>query len=240
MALHRHIIFLALVMVLATLLVLTAGCAGNLQAADPAINYKRDMFVTVNGFQAEGVLVAPKADRYEMQIDARGKLDLFTLTTCHREQTRENAGERGWFKDKSKMSLSYTPIKGIETDGFACPLELGGYEQIRGRHSWALIDFEDQGSTMPAKLKCNGSESNTRGVSICQSRQGLVQEISFSESMLSPEKTACAPIKGSSDGKKFQFEMPKGQCTFRFVTKVGAEKWHRLTTYGYEKILIRE
>jgi hypothetical protein len=239
MAVRFQLTFLSVILIFILALIL-GGCAASSQQLNPAVLYKRDMLVTVNGFQGDGVLVAPKADSYTMQIDAQGKLDLFTLTTCHREQTREKAGEKGWFKDKSRVALEFIPVPGIESGGFACPLELGGYEQVKGRHSWALIDFEDPGTDLPAKLKCNGSESNTRGVSICQSRQGLVQEITFSEPVLAAEKGVCAPMKASADGKRFQFEMPKGQCTFRFLTRSGAERWHRLTTFGYEQILIRE
>ena len=50
----------------------------------------------------------------------------------------------------------------------------------------------------------------------------------------------CKPLT-SKDDKIFRYNMPGRQCVYRFLAKAaGPEKWHRITTLGYEKILIRE
>ncbi len=196
------------------------------------------MNLKVNGHQAEGALVVPHSESYEFKIKAQGDLDLFTFTTCHREQTKENAGEKGWFKSDKKRQFNYTPAK-IEAEGISCPARLGGYEKIKGRHSWGFVDFEHPSLTLPALVSCNGSQYNSRGVSVCQTKAGLMMEIVFPEPVLWPKKGLCVNLV-SNDNKVFRFIVPKKQCTFRFFTRTGEEKWHRLTTIGYEKILIRE
>lgn len=214
------------------------SCTSVPQKLDPDLFYKRDMQISINGHQGEGVLVIPRAPSYNFDIKAQGKLDLFTFTTCHREQTKEQAGDRGWFKDASHRRFKFIPAP-IEAELLACPAQLGGYERIKGRHSWAFVDFEHPSLTLPAFLSCNGAQHNTRGVSICQSKAGLIQEIRFTEKVLWPQENTCIKLV-SDDEKRFRFKMPKGQCVFRFVTKSNEEKYHRLTILGYEKILIRE
>lgn len=218
--------------------ILSTSCTSTPQKLDDKIFYKRDMQLSVNGHQGEGVLVVPRSAKYSFDIKARGKLDLFTFTTCHREQTKEKAGQSGWFSDKKRRKLIYEPVP-LESNRFACPVQLGGYERIKGRHSWAFVDFEHPSLTLPALISCNGSHYNTRGVSTCQAKTGLIMQIVFSEKVIWPEKNTCVKLE-SKDSKTFQFKVPRGQCSFRFVTQKGEEKWHRLTTIGYQKILIRE
>lgn len=217
---------------------LSIGCTSIPQRLDPDLFYKRDMEIRVNGHQGEGVLVIPRASSYNFDIKAQGKLDLFTLTTCHREQTKEHAGDKGWFKNANHRKFEFIPAP-LEADSLACPVQLGGYERIKGRHSWAFIDFEHPNLSLPAFLNCNGAQYNTKGVSVCQSKTGLLQEIRFTEQVLWPQENTCIKLM-SNDEKKFRFKMPKGQCIFRFVTKSGEERWHRMTTIGYQQILIRK
>lgn len=216
-----------------------SGCASSkYQQLDPKIYYRRDMQIKVNGFQGLGVLVVPKADMYKFDIKSSGKLDMFTLSTCHREQTQEKAGRKTWFGNKKRRKFEFIPAP-IEAESTSCPVEIGGYEARKGRHSWAIIEFEHDKMTLPALLSCNGSITNTRGVSICQSFDGSLQEISFSEEVIVAKKNVCIELT-SPDNKVFRFKMPNRECTFRFVTKSGVPKWHRLVTIGYEKILVRE
>lgn len=220
-------------------LILLASCSSVPQKLDPKKFYKRDMDLKINGHQGEGVLVVPRKSVYKFDIKSTGKLDLFTFTTCHREQTREKAGQRGWFRDKKRRKFDFKPAP-IERESLACPAELGGYERGKGRHSWGFIDFEHPALNLPALVSCNGSVYNSRGVTVCQAKVGLMQEIKFSQPVLAPEKNVCIILKSSDGGKTYRFKMPKGRCSFRFLTAKGQEKWHRLTTLGYESILIRE
>jgi len=219
-------------------LLLITACTSVPQKLDDKTFYKRDMGIVVNGHQAEGVLVVPRSPQYAFDIRAKGKLDLFTFTTCHRERTRENAGERGWLANKKRRKLIFEPTP-LEKSEVACPVQLGGYERIKGRHSWGLVVFEHPSLTLPALVSCNGSQYNARGVSVCQAKAGLLMQIVFSEKVIWPKTNTCIKLT-SSDSKSFTFKLPRGQCGFRFVTQSGEERYHRLIVVGYESILIRE
>lgn len=219
---------------------LISGCTSVPQKLDGKIFYKRDMIIKVNDYKAEGVLVVPRSSRYKFDIKARGRLDLFTFTTCHREQTKENAGEQGWFSDKSRRQLTYRPVP-IERAALICPIQLGGFERIKGRHSWGFVTFEHPSLRLQGMVSCNGLHYNAHGVSACQTKAGLIMEIKFAEKVLPPApKDSCVALT-SKDGMTYQFKVPKGECSFRFMAIKGEkERMHRLTTLGYEKILIRE
>lgn len=229
---------------LVLLLALAGACnQKTFETVSTEVFYKRDMILEVGGKKGEGVLVVPLTASIPFHVTARGDLDLFTFTTCHREETAEDAGnvtERtGWlFKrtitKKREVKLDFKPTL-IEGAG-GCPVILGGYEEQKGRHSWGLVDFETPEATLPAMLSCNGQVLSVGGVSICQARQGLIQSIKFSQKVRVSPEPECAI--GATDGDAFEFPIPKGQCVFAFMAEDG--KLHRLTTLGYEQILIRK
>lgn len=219
------------------LLALVCGCASVPQKLDPQIFYKRDIGIKVNGFEADGVLVVPKNTVYKFAIQAEGKLDLFTFETCHREEATEKAGHGGLFGDRRRVERNYIPIASIETEG-SCPVRLGGYERDKGRHSWGLIDFEGEDATLPAVVKCNGSQWNSRGVSICQSKVGLLEEIKFPVAVIINPGIGC-PMNRPEDLMTYRFNTPPKECVFNFMEVAEPHRQHRLTTVGYESILIR-
>lgn len=223
-----------------SLILFGTSCSSVQQRLDPSVYYKRDMELRVNGFEGEGVLVVPKAESYKFEIKAKGRLDLFTLTTCHREEALEEAGQKGLFGDRKRVETVYKPVNGIENDGL-CAVQLGGYEKVKGRHSWAFIDFENESNPLPARIFCNGNVHNANGVSSCQSREGLLQQIRFTENVDFSHSVECNPptINGGKDGvERFEIKLSRGQCVYVFMRK-SDKAVHRLTTYGYQDVLIR-
>jgi hypothetical protein len=218
------------------LVAIALGCTSVPQKLDPKVFYKRDMILDVDGHRGTGTLVVPRRERYRVSVEARGKLDLFTFTTCHRELVRERAWD-SWLK-KKKAKVDYVPVPGLE-DAPACPVELGGYERIKGRHSWALLDMEDPQTTLPAVVKCNGGVYNSRGVTVCQSRAGLLQEITFPSAVRVSPDAGCE-LRPSKNNRVFLFDMPRRKCVYLFRERAAGRREHRLTTLGYESILIRE
>lgn len=220
-------------------LLLTSCAAIPNQALNTDTFYRRDMGLTVDGYQGTGTIVVPRAASHHVDIQSAGTLDLFTFETCHRENSIENAGDKGWFADRHHAAVDYVPIRGLEDTG-SCVIRMGGYERTQGRHSWAMIDFEDAEDTLPADVKCNGEHWQSRGVTICQAKQGLIEQITFPvEVVISP--TAQCPMPEPSDGKTFLFNMPARECVYAFteVAPLGKQRRHRLTTVGYQSILIR-
>lgn len=202
---------------------------------DPQKIYRYDMGVTVNGINSDGILVSKKADSYEIFIEAKQKLDLLTARTCHREISFDPVkSRRGLFGPRQKeFKFIFIPNEMEKVD---CPIELYGYSKISGKHSFAFLDFENSIDELSANVSCNGDYSFFSGVSLCQSRHGLRQKIKFREIVkVSPDESC--PIGKVLESDRFDFSLQKGICTYIFMGKT-SKKTHRLTTIGYEEIII--
>jgi hypothetical protein len=215
-----------------------AACQSTQMSPDkvPDRVYRRDMLVTINGKSSDGVMVVPRSSSYKIRVEGKAKIDLFTLQSCHREMLTSDIKNSGIWRTKSVVEVDYAPAPGVEDSG-ACPVQLGGYEKAAGRHSWALVDFESTDETLKANLFCNGDKSVGNGVSICQSRAGLIQKIVFERPVVfSPDKGCEIP---ESSDQTWTFAIPKGVCVYYFAEKQKPNRAHRLTTIGYEDVLVR-
>lgn len=220
---------------------LVSGCTQVAQPLDPSNVYKRDVKILVDGVEHTGVAVLPGGQaKYTLEMTFAGRLDLFTLRSCHREVTQEEAGIGGIFGKKNKIKIDYLPVDPIESKSY-CPLEIGGFEKDKGRHSWGFIDFKTPLETMPAVVLCNGVRQGFDGVSVCQSLVGLLQQVMFNEPMklsLDKDNAEDCPEPKTADGKLFEFYPEFGRCVYAFRA-LGTGRFHRMTTIGYEHILIR-
>lgn len=219
-----------------------SACTSVQQKLDSNVFYPRDMSLEVNGQKAEGVIVVPRANKFDIKIKAKGDLDMFILETCHRHVQKEEAWDIDlpwplrWFESKAKLKFTYSPVKGIE-DTHSCPIQLYGLEKIDGRHSFGFIDFAGTDTTMTAYIKCNGVQKPIpMGVSACQARVGLRQEIIFPEKVFVPKQ--CQSILKTEDEQRFWYFMPPGQTTCRFRGQE-SKRDHRTTLLGVEGILVR-
>lgn len=199
--------------------------------------YKKDMKISANGFKGTGTLVLPKTANYNFEFESYGDLDLFTFATCHREISKEEAGEKGIFGNKRKTKVAYAPNTMEIT---ACPIDIGGYDADKGRHSWGFVSIETEKHTLPAAVQCNGESYNSRGTTICQAKTGLVQSLSFENEVVFVLDKACVDLKPVYKDKVFTFQMPRGTCVNYFKEVKVPNRIHELTTFGYEKILIRK
>ncbi|MGB1290514.1 MAG: hypothetical protein ACPG5Z_00180 [Pseudoalteromonas sp.] len=204
--------------------------------------YRKDMKIEANDYKGHGVLVVPRENKYKMKIKALGNLDLFTFQTCHREMTQEDAGKKGGFlgigKDKKLAQLEFAPSRGIEDDG-SCPIDIGGYEKKKGRHSWGAIILENKKFTLPSVVRCNGQTTQYRGTSACQSRAGLIQRIEFSVPVGYDLDPNCKyeGVK-MTEVNIFEYQIPEGQCVTYFREKADKKRYSEHHDYGYTKIII--
>lgn len=178
----------------------------------------------------EGVTVLPRRGVYELVIKPVGKMDLLLVTTCHREESF-NPKSKGFFKQDNSFKYRYTPQKGIEDIG-SCTLRMDAFDKERGQHSWFMADFEGPKEQLKAQVTCNGEKKLYTGVSVCQSKAGLIQRIEFDEEVKYPPDPKC-PIDGSF------YKIPLGECVYVF-RGMKSGKIHRHTTIGYQGILVRE
>lgn len=212
------------------------SCSTARLSADPDIEYKKDIAIKVNRQDYIGMAVPNLADKYDIEIKSRGKLDLLTLQTCHREIVIEGAKKERRFGDDDKSYLfTHTPLPTMEK-GQYCPLFIGGYEINKGRHSWGYVDFRVGDELLPASLFCNGVQSTQVGVSVCQSKAGLIQRIAFDVPVkVVPDPGCELPLDNPQD---FEFAINKGLCVYAFM-EISSKKVHRLTTFGYQEVLIK-
>jgi hypothetical protein len=81
--------------------------------------------------------------------------------------------------------------------------------------------------------QCNGKTIQSDGVSMCQSKKGLIQLIEF-ENQMKPQSNCEIH---SVDGKVFKYDITAGDCVFLFL---GKNKLHKLVTWGYEDFILEE
>jgi len=192
------------------------------------------MLIEVNGHKGDGTLVVPLNPNYTIKVTAKGDLDLFTITTCHREISLEDAWNKGIFSDKRKLEFVFEEGD-LEISKY-CPIHLTGFEKVKGRHSWAIIDISNEENGERAHIRCNGIDHAMEGVSICQSKEGLLQEIAFPLPVQVMIPSGCARME-TEDNLKFRYKISPKECVYVFMSEF--KTVHRLTTIGYESILVR-
>lgn len=237
---------------LITLSFVVASCSTTPQPFEPESFkkglYRKDMKIKANGYSGHGFVVAPAAEKYKIEALATGRLDLFTMTSCHREITQEDAGYKGRFlgfgRNNRLAKVEYVPSRGIEDNG-SCPLEFGGYEKKRGRHSWGFLIPEHSAAKLPSRVKCNGRETQYRGVSACQSRAGLIQRIEFPEEIVyhvPKEYEGLGRCQYNKiriiDKRIVEYTMPEGECMLYFQEVADPGRISEHYDYGYTKIMI--
>lgn len=191
---------------------------------NPNSTYKKNMSVIVNGKSANGMIAVPVDDTYTLDLNFKTKMEVVRIKTCHKEIVYEDYKSNRFFVGA---------VKQLENVGF-CPIEIDALD-LAGHNESAIVEFENE--TLKAAVNCNGEFEKTNGVSVCQSKVGLTQRITFFEKVKGESLTDdCANISGSA--YFFEFEMPKSTCVFLFKSEAG-KSFHRLTTFGYTDILMK-
>jgi hypothetical protein len=200
--------------------------------------FKHDLLVDVNGTRFKGIGVAKKASTYHIIIYPTEKIDRLTYTTCHLQQTIDQP-KTGWFSGKFEFDL--TDIPGV-TDVHACSLQILAMNEDNRVNMFALIEFQDTRPeiSLPATVKCNGDlRSYPDGVSICQTAAGLVEQISFNETVIQKGSSPQCDVMKSIDDKTFTYFMPSSNCTYYFSSQRkinGKRVSHRLETLGFTEV----
>jgi len=198
--------------------------------------YKFDADIEINGKKGAGFLVVPKSDKYKIKVKAKGNIDLLTVRNCHRSREIEKAFKgNGIFHGKKYVEMKLIPNNPIEQEH--CPLDIGAYDK-KGRHSFAWVDFYHESLQLSAVLNCNGFNYIEKGVSICQGYAGTFQEIKFPNiALLKAVKPECA--LNLEPAAHYRYEIKKGVCVYAIMDVTNKQE-HRLTTIGYEHIILRE
>lgn len=228
------------------LAIFLCGCSSIPQKLDPDKFYKRDLPFCVKDIGCyEGTAVLPKKDYYEFEVAPKGDaaVDMLVLNTCHREFTVEGS-ERSildyflkvFGKKREGYKLHYTLIPGIEDDG-DCTIRINTFEKDKGRHAWAVFRLQHPKYTLPATVYCNGETRKEVGVSICQSKAGLTQQIKFEEPVMIETDKGCELPKRKETGL-YEWKISHGECGYTIRTESG--QYHDMLTIGFEGLLVRE
>lgn len=199
--------------------------------------YKHDLYVKINGQECWGTCVVPRRTKYEIEIISWGKIDRAQLTSCAQEQVIDKPKGGNVFKTTFVQS---------ELEDKACGLDIVVLEEKKVRNGFAFIDFQDARPEMNlvADMICNGQKVRYTSTGICQSAAGLRQKIVFPfETKLGDISSECA-LEPSKDGMSYEFPMPRGKCTYYFVSNVrnelnGKRISMRLQTIGYSILPVR-
>lgn len=204
---------------------------------------KMDVFYWKNAWTAlpeiQGVGVIPQASHYKIRIRPEGGVDLLTVTSCHREWKSSNPDRSGGGLFKKGYYEFDIAVSKEHEIARACPFETGIYEKDKGRHGWGMLVVDSPRENVPATLRCNGKIEQFNGTSVCQSRERLLQSIHFDKPMQIVAQADCEmPVP--EDKKNFLFQMPLDRCVFYFVDESDPDELHKLVTYGYSHVIIRE
>jgi len=169
----------------------------------------------------------PDVAEYNFEFTSKGQIDLFTIKSCHQYQVIES----GYIIKRKSAKFKYRPLP-FERNSANCPIMFHAYEKDKGRHSFGMIDFARKAYKATAQIECNGSSYTANGTAICQSNIGLYQTISFNKD--AKFKSEC---ENSIEkyGAGYRIKLSKGLCLTTFLVD---GQLFRLTTYGYEKVLV--
>jgi len=228
--------FLLFIFLIWTIHSLTSCALPVSKQPDPMVYYKRTLRMEAGDRKGYGTLVLKRSrnDKYKLKMRAEnGEFSIFGFRSCHQEHTLEDP-RKGLFKRNDRMDFEFT-LSDLEKND-ACPIAITGWDK-RGPHNWGYVVVEEA-SGMGAYLTCNGSKYNAGPTSICQGREGSIQQISFTEPVdMEPTRQQCA-IPVSKDKKNFTYFLPKRECRVWFMG-LKSKKLHIHHMIGYEQLLIR-
>lgn len=216
-----------------TLNTVTDAFKGPLSKTDnpPLYKNKADMYITINRQKFSGVAVAQLKDSVEIKIESKAKLDLLTISSCHRHFTHEKA-DKNWYGGVGReYKYKYNPTP-IEKEG-PCPIYIQAFDR-RGITAWGYIVFKTD-EKLNALVECNGEFNDFAGASVCQSKNKFIQGIRFEKSIIDFEGSSGCHIK-EINNKSFEVTPDLGFCYATFYDGVN---WHRATFLAYDDVLIR-
>ena len=184
--------------------------------------YRKDLRFSDSAGTHEGTYIASVKDRHHFRLLFREKPRLVKIRSCHREIVYENPGK--------SLDFTYSPEAGLEDKIDPCFLEFASFS-ASGYNQTALVDFR-RDETLEAMLTCNGERSIHQGVSICQSREGLLQRLEFDAPVSADGLASCPKLVGNA--QTFIFPISMGICLYFFYD---GTKFHKLVTFGYDDVL---
>lgn len=207
----------------------------------PLYVYRADLQITVDGVTFDGVgVTGARSTEVDIGVVSQINLDRVEVETCARQDVCENgkpcngnfAIDDGWFGAAGKrLVYHYTPS--VDEAQGSCPIYFRVYAKT-DLASWGYLAFRSADETLPAHTVCNGAGITFSGHSMCQTKAGLIQRITFTTDVddYDVDKT-CGITK--LDARNFQLRPALGLCTGKFISQ---GKWHGLDLIAYDSVLV--
>lgn len=211
---------------LATLgLILLAACSTipDYPKVDLSKNYRLESGLEVNGMKGSGFLIVPDTPVLNLKIRTDDDINLLVLNSCHREVSinrKDNHFELLW------------QVQELERHHY-CPVQVYGVS-TKGNFVLGAMHLQSTDFTLPFTLLCNGERVTALGTGFCQSREGLIQGVSFDRPVKAATSECLKPQ--TSDQKTYQYDIPAGFCVQLFRDEASG-KTARLISYGYQLFL---
>lgn len=210
------------------------GCslpAQKTESTEKLYSSKADISVEINGVKSDGMAVATLTPNMNIEIVSKAKLDVLMVSSCQRFETYEKL-DSNWFGGAGKkFKYNYIPTKTETND--KCPLYFQAFDKS-GLTAWAYIAFKTV-DKLQAEVECNGKTYLSTGFTLCQTKNGFEQSMTFLKPITKFEASdTCGIIKVSAT--QFKIVPLAGFCNATFTD---GTDWHQLTLLGYEKALIR-
>lgn len=209
----------------------------------PLYTYRADLLITVDGKTFDGVGVTLAQDETYLQISSLINLDRVEIETCSRQDVCQNGKncassfysvETGWFGSPGKRMIYHYVPNAIEKQG-KCPIYVKVFDK-QALAAWGFVAFRNGvEENLSAHFACNGIGWTFAGHSMCQTKAGLIQEISFEQDIDDFDvDESCNVTK--VDNRNFRLRPDRGLCTGMFHSK---GKYHALELIAYKTVLVR-
>lgn len=207
----------------------------------PLYVYRADLQITTDAVTFDGVgVTSARSVAMDINVVSQINLDRVEVETCAREDVCENGKpcngnftiDDGWFGTSGK-SMTYHYLPSPDESVGSCPIYFRVYAKT-DLAAWGFLAFRAPTETLPGHMVCNGVSWNFAGHSMCQTKAGLIQRITFDQPIddFDADKN-CGVTK--IDPKTFELRPALGLCTVEFESQ---GKWHALDLIAYKSVLV--
>ena len=212
------------------------GSANEQISNGPLYQFRAELRFEITGKTFDGVTAALLKGPLDIKVDAKFPLNRLQITSCGRHEVFRNINKSWWGNISKDMSYHYVPSK-YELEG-PCPLYVEAFNK-EALVAWGMIVFRNV-ENLPGHLICNGSETVFAGHSICQTKYSLEQAIYFDVPIEKFRADPSCNMKRESENTfKFFPAMSVNDETVCNAEFRAQGKWHTLTAFGYQRVLVQ-
>jgi hypothetical protein len=208
----------------------------------PLYTYRSDLVLGVNSKTFDGVAVTAAQDALYIDVTSVINLDRVEFESCARQDVCQNGKncssnfyrmDTGWFGKPGQHMIYYYQPNEVERKG-SCPIYIRVFDK-QALAAWGFLAFRAEDETLQAHFSCNGFMWKYAGHSVCQTKAGLIQQISFDEDIEESSVDESCHIT-RLNARAFELRPDRGLCTGKFYAN---GKWHGLDLIAYAQVLVR-